>query len=300
MKKWLLLMMLIPATLSGCQVVEERDALVLQAKQDQLTIETQKKTIEEKEAHIKALEDQLTALSDQLPATWDEGLIEAATDLEALLNLYTVDLKGVKSPLYYGRVLTYFREDIQGFIQAFIQRDGEMIQDLLHQMLLNAEGIITEQEALKLYNEVLNVDIPTLKEAYIKELLEADLLALLSNKGITKSELTLSEATYVYNGSYYIHKLNLEMTPDDIHSILGEETVQKTDDLTQTQFLMYAIKQDPAYEPDLSLDGADAIGLKNRDLTCQIFIWIRSGLVDEIQIYYMDGDSLKTHKLSRQ
>jgi len=286
--------------LTGCQAAKERDALKSTLAQKEQMLLQYQGVISEKDQRIAALEQELKDLSAQLPKEWNEEGVLKATTLKELLDLHSLSLLGVKSPTYYGKLLEVFKADPNAMILGLKNREGEAVQDLIHQMLLNAETILPERDALQLYSAVYRYEPLSLKEEFIQNLMEAGLLALLSNKGITQADLSVSKEEVNYNGSYYIHKLTLDMTLPELTDVLGVESLKKEDTLTQTVFLMYAVGADPTYETDLSLDGADVIGLRNGNLTCQVFVWFRAGVIDEIQIYYMDGDEQKTHTLTRQ
>ncbi len=299
MKKWLVLLF-IPFLLTGCQAAKERDTLKLTlAQKEQMLLQYQNAN-SEKDQRVATLEKELSDLSDQLPKTWNEEAVLKADSLKSLLDIYSLSLLGVKSPTYYGKLLEVFKVNPANFILELKNREGEVVQDLVHQMILNAEMVLSEQEALSLYGKVFQYEPLSIKEEFIQNLLEAGLLALLSNKGITQEDITVSKEKVNYNGSYYIHKLNLDMTLIELTDVLGKEALRKEDNLTQTVMLTYVVTTDSEYDTDVSLDGADVIGLQKGSLTCQIFAWFRSGVLDEIQIYYMDGEALKNHTLTRQ
>lgn len=298
MKKWLVLIML-PLVLTGCQAAKERDSLKLTLEQKEQMLLQYQGANSEKDQRIATLEQELKDLSAQLPKEWNEEAVLKATTLKELLDLHSTNLLGVKSPTYYGKLLEVCKLDSSAFILALKNREGEAIQDLIHQMFLNAEAVMPEKDALKLYGEVYQYESLSLKEEFIQNLMEASLLALLSNKGITQADLSVSKERVAYNGSYYIHKLTLDMTLPELTDILGTESSRKEDALTQTVLLMYTVGASADYELDYSLDGADIIGLKNGDITCQAFVWFRAGIIDEIQLYYMEGQEQKSYTLSR-
>lgn len=298
MKKWLLIV-LSTVLLTGCQAAKERDVLKANLVEKEQMIAQYGGIIQEREQRILTLEEELKVLSAQLPETWSEDAIQVANDLNSLMDLYSDNLEGVKSPSYYGKLLGFLKADPVAFIQDCKNRGGAAIQELVHQTIAHGETILSDQELLVIYDSVLNYETESLKDEYVQSLLRAELIGALSNKGVTKEELIREPGAVAFGGLYYIHKLTLDLDQKEIESLLGQPTTTKEDALTQTALWMYAVKKDAAYETDGSLDGADMIGLRNNQLSCQIFIWFRSGVIDELQVYYMEADQLKTHRLTR-